>query len=163
MTAAIDLMRDYVLASDMCDSYNEEHGTDIKPWECVRYVRGDAVPNETFLLAAINVGCPLTFALAIIEGKPVFRGDDLYIKGADKPYLINWDYINVNWDEWTWEPPAKKRTFTLNGVELPCPVKDMNGCFLDFLGMDYYFESVADRNKVSSVIYNLLTAARDKE
>jgi len=45
-------------------------------------------------------------------------------------------------------------------LELPCPTKEP-GVRLDFLEIDYEFESVDDRNVVAAAIKNLLDNARD--
>lgn len=57
---------------------------------------------------------------------------------------------------------TEKRTFELNGQQLPCPSKDDN-YLLEILGEFYYFESREDRNKVAKAINDLLDNARDKE
>jgi len=145
----------------------------IKPWECVRstvscnlryadHPKFDDPRNNAY-----------TFAISILEGKPVFVGDRLYSNGGEYCHVeeasINLSSIGrvslacVNWDNWTWTPPAKKRTFMLNGQEYSSPINDVNGCRLDFLGVDYYFETVRERNNVASAINNILQNARDKE
>ena len=53
----------------------------------------------------------IEFALAIVEGKPVFVGDVLYYKTNDESYGIRWYPTNVNhvFDSSSWNPP-KPRT-----------------------------------------------------
>jgi hypothetical protein len=63
---------------------------------------------------------------------------------------------------WTLTPPKPKRTFDINGRQLPCPSKDDNYP-LEILGEFYYFESREDRNKVAKAINDLLVNARDKD
>jgi len=60
---------------------------------------------------------------------------------------------------------TKKRTFELNGQQLPCPSNNefCDTYLLDILGEYYYFESMEDRNKVAKEIIDLLNNARDKE
>ena len=67
---------------DMCAAYNEKHGTDVNTWECVNcggpfhsHPKFDA-PAELY-----------EFAVAILEGKPVFVGDKLYAKQFLRDYL----------------------------------------------------------------------------
>ena len=49
----------------------------------------------------------IEFALAIVEGKPVFVGDVLYYKTNDESYGIRWYPTNVNhvFDSSSWNPP----------------------------------------------------------
>lgn len=163
----IDLYREYVRVSDMCDVYNTKHLCNIKPWECVRYYDNHGNVTQEFYshpkFDSKNKDA-YKFAIAILEGRPVFVGDRLWLKGdASNHWIAVEDDLYINQDIMTWTQPTKKRTFTLNSVELPCPIEDNFGCGLDYLGVDYFFESVPDRNKVAQAISNLLTAARDKE
>lgn len=109
---------------DMCK------GTNVKPWECLKYKH---VPNgfsghPDFVKHDIYED--YLSAVLILEDKPVFVGDKVYIKNNRYPD-VNWELFEY-WKlgiatlskDWTWVPPAKKRTFTLNGVELPCPKPD---------------------------------------
>ena len=58
---------------------------------------------------------------------------------------------------------TKKRTFDLNGKQLPCPGEDYDESALELLGEHFYFESLEDRNKVAKAINDLLNNARDKD
>ncbi len=60
---------------------------------------------------------------------------------------------------------TKKRTFDLNGQQLPCPSNNefCDTYLLDILGEYYYFESMEDRNNVAQAIDILFNNARDKE
>lgn len=156
----------------MVAQYNFDHGTDVKTWECVR-VKGN---NEVFLNHPTFTLPPkdYTFALTILEARPVFVGDVLYHKGNMEgnftvtPDGIAVGYCNYDMDCFeylTWTPPEKKRTFMLNGVELPCPTKE-GDFFLTIYGMGRYrfcFESAQDMRIVGDCLEDLLTEARDKE
>lgn len=73
----IDLMREYVRVSDMCDAYNKEYSDAIKPWACMRY--NDASLRNHGDHPHLN-GVPdgYEFAVAIVGGEPVFVGDNVY-------------------------------------------------------------------------------------
>ena len=58
---------------------------------------------------------------------------------------------------------TEKRTFDLNGKQLPCPSEDYDESVLELLREHYYFESIEDRNEVAREIIKLLDNARDKE
>ena len=78
-------------------------------------------------------------------------------------------------DDFTWTPPAPglpapKRTFTLNGVELPCPDPGLDpsvngfsmGIEINGYGESFAYASHDDAEKVFKYLKNLLTEARDK-
>lgn len=162
----IDLMREYVRVSDMCEAYNKEHNTDVKPWECVRNrveVHNHGLCTGYFSNHPNFNNYPnAEIAVSILEAKPVFVGDVLW--HVDGYEVIATDmHKNLNPELLSWTPLTPKRTFMLNGVELPCPINDSNGCRLDWLGMDFYFETIPDRNLVATEISSLLKEARDQE
>ena len=144
---------------DMCDAYNKQHGTSIKPQDCVKN-RGNvwSLPTKHPVFDDRNY----SLAVAIIEDTPVFVGDKIYHK-AQKHCVPVMEGAFYDPSYWTITPPKEKRTFNLNGQMLPCPIDDNFGCRLDFLGNDFFFESVEDRNKVAKAINDLLNNARDKE
>ena len=153
---------------DMCDTYNKEHGTSIKPYQCVRHCGNMWNLKEHPHFDGSNYD----LAVAIIDGKPVFVGDVLYskdkgleriIKGGSQ--TIRHIFTNVgsrDLNDLTLTPPKHKRTFELNGRQLPCPSTDDNYP-LEILGEFYYFESREDRNKVAKAINYLLEEARAKD
>lgn len=131
----------------------------IYPWKFVRLCNNAMTCHPEF-------GGPVedyTFATAILEGKPVFVGDKLWSLLTDSWYVVSELSIACLMKNYTWTPPAKKRTFMINGQEYSSPINDTNGCRLDFLGVDYYFETVRERNDVASAINNLLFDAKNKE
>lgn len=154
---------------DMCDAYNKQHGTSIKPQQCVKYY-GNVwnLPIKHPVFDDKNYD----LAVAIIEDTPVFVGDVLYskdkgleriIKGGSQ--TIRHIFTNVgsrDLNDLTLTPPKHKRTFELNGRQLPCPSTDDNYP-LEILGEFYYFESREDRNKVAKAINDLLEEARAKD
>jgi hypothetical protein len=148
----------YGRVHDMCDDYNKEHGTNIKPQQCVKYY-GNVwdLPIKHPVFDDKNYD----LAVAIIEDKPVFYGDNIYFKQDGYRVTVG-PGSTINPKEWTLTPPKPQRTFDLNGQQLPCPSTDDN-CPLEILGEFYYFESIEDRNKVAKAINDLLNNARDKD
>ena len=142
---------------DMCDAYNKQHGTNIKPQQCVK--------NCDYIWE-LNVhpmfdGDRYDLAVAIIENTPVFVGDKIYHKAHKHCVkIIEGDF---DYRYWTLTPPKPKRTFELNGQQLPCPSEDYDESVLELLGEHYYFESIEDRNEVAREIIKLLNNARDKD
>ena len=142
---------------DMCDAYNKRHGTSISPQQCVKndgYIWNSKV-NPIF--NALNYD----LAVAIIEDKPVFVGDKIYSKRTGQEVTVSEGFLSAI--DYTLTPPKKKRTFDLNGKQLPCPSEDYDESVLELLGENYYFDSIEDRNEVAREIIKLLDNARDKE
>ena len=144
---------------DMCDDYNKRHGTNIKPQDCVKHCGGKWNLKEPPMFD----GHKYDLAVAIIEDTPVFVGDKIYHKAHKHCVkIIEGDF---DYRYWTITPPKPKRTFNLNGQQLPCPSNNefCDTYLLDILGEYYYFESMEDRNNVAQAINILFNNARDKE
>lgn len=156
---------------DICDAYNKQHGTSIKPQQCVKHCGGKWNLKEHPMFD----GHKYDLAVAIIEGKPVFVGDKIYTKDkgleriiTGRSQIIGHIFTNAgprDMDNLTLTPPKPKRTFDLNGKQLPCPSNNefCDTYLLDILGEYYYFESIEDRNNVAQAIDILFNNARDKE
>jgi len=143
---------------DMCDAYNKQHGTSIKPQDCVKndgYIWNSKV-NPLF------DGRKYDLAVAIIEDTPVFVGDKIYTKRTCQEITVTEGFLSAI--DYTLKPP-KKRTFELNGKQLPCPSNNefCDTYMLDIIGVNYYFESMEDRNIVARELLNLIADARDKD
>ena len=143
---------------DMCDAYNKQHGTNIKPQQCVKYY-GNVwnLPIKHPVFDDKNYD----LAVAIIDDTPVFVGDKIYTKRTGQGITVTEGFLSAI--DYTLTPPKKKRTFDLNGKQLPCPSEDYDESALELLGEHFYFESLEDRNKVAKAINDLLNNARDKE
>lgn len=173
----LDTRREYWgRVHDMVDAYNEKHGTDVRSWECVRY-RGTKFgfqchPSDMVLSGHVE------FAVAIVEGSPVFVGDTVYDKLLSYPLTVeNGDSLiygtclrfnELDWDKISWNPPKKPRTFTLNGVELPCPINpkaggDMEFCDHLILDRRFFFKNEEELERCLEAFCCLLEEARDKE
>ena len=143
---------------DMCDAYNKQHGTSIKPQQCVKHCGGKWNLKEHPMFD----GHKYDLAVAIIDDTPVFVGDKIYHKAHKHCVkIIEGDF---DYRYWTLIPPPKpKRTFELNGKQLPCPSEDYDESVLELLEEHYYFDSIEDRNEVAREIIKLLDNALDKE
>lgn len=62
----------------------------------------------------------------------------------------------------SWQPPKPKRTFILNGVELPCPVKYPTNNFIRLGICLFSFNAEEDAELVLRELTKILTEARDK-
>jgi len=146
---------------DMCDAYNKQHGTNIKPQQCVKHC-GDICTFKN--VHPMFDGQKYDLAVAIIEDTPVFVWDKIYHK-AQKHCVPILEGAFYHPSYWTLTPPKEKRTFNLNGQQLPCPSNNefCKTHSIDILGQYYYFDYMEDRNKVARAIIDLLDNARDKE
>lgn len=145
---------------DMCDAYNKQHGTSIKPQQCVKYY-GNVwnLPIKHPVFDDKNYD----LAVAIIEDTPVFVGDKIYSKRTGQGITVTEGFLSAI--DYTLTPPKKKRTFELNGKQLPCPSNNefCDTYMLDIIVVNYYFESMEDRNIVARELLNLIADARDKD
>ena len=137
-----DLHDEYAKVIRMCV------GTKVDPRDCVKCTRGTKPVAWSFTATPASY----TFALAIVEDRPVFAGDALYDKAGIKYPASRW----MGWNyEWSWNPP-KKKTFMLNGEELPLPDggKDKRGFTLC---PEQVWSSIDDAAKVQTAINKLLS------
>ena len=143
---------------DMCDAYNKQHGTSIKPQQCVKYY-GNVwdLPIKHPVFDDKNYD----LAVAIIDDTPVFVGDKIYTKRTGQEITVTEGFLSAI--DYTLTPPKKKRTFDLNGKQLPCPSEDYDESVLELLGEHYYFDSIEDRNEVAREIIKLLDNALDND
>lgn len=148
----------YGRVHDMCDAYNKQHGTSIKPQQCVKYY-GNVwdLPIKHPVFDDKNYD----LAVAIIEDTPVFVGYKIYTKRTGQEIIVTEGFLSAI--DYTLTPPKKKRTFDLNDKQLPCPSEDYDESVLELLGEHYYFDSIEDRNEVAREIIKLLDNALDNE
>lgn len=84
----------------------------INPWGCVRH-DGDAQEgtHPRFILKPYE---RYTFALTVLEGKPVFDDHIIYSRFSGNKFNASEVFEKDLKDEYfTWIPPTKKRTFML--------------------------------------------------
>ena len=141
---------------DMCDAYNKQHGTNIKPQDCVKY---DANVLES-TTQTVFYGTKYDLAVAIIDDTPVFVGDKIYTKRTGQEVTVSEGFLSAI--DYTLTPPKPKRTFDLNGKQLPCPETAPCGFTLSLFGHNFYYEEYEDVNKVERAI-DMLNNARDKD
>lgn len=138
---------EYARIINMCKGTRFEN----EPWKCIRGLTFD---NHPMFRGTLD----LEFAVAILEDEPLFVGDKVYWKHDGTEF--DWNKINLSlWDyllNITRTPP--KRTFTLNGVELPRPSKTGKVSF-GFVSELICFESYSDAEQVSSAIKRILEDA----
>jgi hypothetical protein len=150
-----DLHRKYADALDLC----EKHGID--EFCAVRY-KGNYVPASYFK----DIASDYTFPVAVIEGKPVFLGDELYESSGYKITVTNGealmaDSLALNY---SWNPP-KPKTFTLNGVEFEAPSKQRTSekqYHFSFLGVSYFFKDSKAGIDFLTCLQILLNGEQDK-
>jgi len=125
-----DLHREWARVLDMCE------GTVVKP-ECTQKCVGGGITTHDDPSLS---GTPefYEFPIAIVEGKLVWRGDELYY--GSRKYVATGRENRLVWldgdstggsanpDELSWNPPRK--TITINGEQIIAPLKtfyDDNG------------------------------------
>jgi len=156
------MKKEFKTSTDLFEHYGSViipmcKGTSIEdtPWECVKCGVHIIDSHPSF----VNKIEEYKFALTVLEDTPVFVGDMVYSKRDGTRFIVALN-SGFNWRMITLTQPKSKRTFMLNGIKLPCPTKEP-GVRLDFLGIDYEFESIDDRNDVAAAIKNMLDNARE--
>lgn len=152
-----DLHREWARVLDMCE------GTGVDPRYCWKY-SGMNVKK----IPALD-GRDLhkyEFAVAILEDKPVFVGDKIYannctsaltVEGISKQkgYVFVGNCANYDISILSWNPP--KKTFMLNGEELPCPDGNKGGYQISLLNGRHYFSNFHDAQKVANAFDKILS------
>lgn len=148
-----DLYIEYARIIKMCK------GTALEdtPWLGVRFNGSEFYDHPRFDTLVENY----QFAIAILEGRPVFVGDSLYHPSGAKWIVGDTDDLTGM----SWQPPKPKRMFTLNGVELPCPVdwrESSNGDVAVIDGEIFWFKNKMDADLVRDTLSKIFKEARDK-
>ena len=148
-----DLYIEYARVIQMCKGTALEN----TPWVCVKIYDGFHSHPQ------FNRSPELyKFAIAILEDKPVFVGDSLYHPSGAKWIVGDTDDLTGM----SWQPPKPKRTFMLNGVELPCPVdwqESSNGDVAAVIdGQVFWFKNKIDADLVRDTLSKIFREARDK-
>lgn len=167
----------WTVIHDMVEAYNKEHSADVKPWECVKYEGSVWSYKARSSQPQFDCSADLyQFAVAILYDeqdkvhKPVFPGDTVYEKLLPFEFTVvdantlerdALKFKGLDWSKFTWHKPQPKRTFEINGVELPCPV--VGGDYIvDINNVQFEFETLDDCVAVQVTLSKLLTEARDK-
>ena len=147
-----DLHDEYARVCRMCE------GTKVKPIDCWK-LDGQLYSCMPFF---DRTPSSLTFARDIVEDKPVFEGDVLYhnlhgrcIASELGRFNIGNGVIGSDSHNFSWSPP-KKKTFPLNGDELPSPDGgNKNSSY--WLVIPSRWSDGEERNKVERAINKLLS------
>ena len=141
-----DLHREWARVLDMCEGLNIKQSI---IWRCVK-VEGMPLNEEPrFIFHSSRY----SFAIAILEDKPVFVGDKVYSKFDGMELRV--DPSGSDWATVSWNPP--KKTFMLNGEELPCPDGNKGGYQISLLSGRHYFSNFHDAQKVANAFDKLLS------
>lgn len=131
-----ELYLKYAEVIEMCKGTKLE----ATPWVCVKYLDGTIKDHPLFRNTNER---DFKFAIAVVEDKPVFVGDKVFIKDNRYPN-INWENFK-HWEngikalskDWTWQEPKKK--FKLEEYEFPCPKGIYEFWSLPIKTLDRYF------------------------
>jgi hypothetical protein len=157
MTTRADLFREYARVIDMCE------GTEVYPAQCVKINGIPCVLTPTFENSENNY----SFALAIVEGKPVFDGDELFsdLSSQKDRHLIaarlSGNRIMMTdggifcLSDLSWNPP-KRKTFMLNGEELPMPDGEPHMYPITINSIIFMWKNKADRDSIEQAIIRML-------
>jgi len=151
-----DLHREWARVLDMCE------GTGVNPLKCVKF-NGSSVSFWPDFTLQPDKYC---FMIAILEDKPVFVGDKVYAnnctlaltvegRSEQKGYIFVGNCTNYDISILSWNPP--KKTFMLNGEELPCPDGNRGGYQISLLNGRHYFSDFHDAQKVANAFDKLLS------
>jgi len=139
-----ELHREYARVIDMCN----ENGSALKSWSCVKYFDVQFEREPEFIKAPSDY----QFALAIVEGKPVFPGDTVYNKITGEKCIVGslWKiFDNVSFN------PPKPKKLVLNGVELPMPCDDST------VHVTIPFDNIDLANQFRKQFFDLVAAQKD--
>jgi len=159
-----DLYREYARVIDMCEPHRE---SGIHPNDCVIHNdhRLSGVPYFN------NEPANWKFAIAIVEGKPVFEGDVLYHylepKGCRVVSLHEKGLVAFSFESNTndfvyvknlsWNPPAPPRkTITINGNEYPAPDNSDSWFGVNINGKFFSYKNSMDAVDVTNALLSLL-------
>lgn len=147
-----DLFREYARVIDMCED------TEINIDSCVKICgKIDLDPWKAYAFT-LNPKS-YDFAVAILEGKPVFVGDKVYHKTTGIKCTITGDIAMI--DNFSWSEP--KETFTLAEYELPLPIVNEQNSPVLYVGSDqYHFNSIAERNEFQDKLNVIIREAMTK-
>lgn len=164
-----DLYLEYARVIEMCKGTALED----KPWECVKLGEGTMTKHPNFIFPDVY-----SFAVSILEDKPLFIKDRLYSRTNFNEYLVmNVDNTFIAFcshddhvekedihKELTWQPPAKKRTFKLDGVELPCPLNSDKKVMLNAFSIstsqgsnNFFFDTHEEMEETRKALCELLS------
>lgn len=148
-------------------------GTELKLIDVFKYDNEKPLHEYAYKDKMLGDYDKYTFALALVEDKPVFVGDTLYHTNGSALVVqaveefsegrlafksIREPFVNGDWVKYySWKQP--KKTFILNGIELPLPTNDNSttefALYKEVLSK-YTWNTSRDRDTVLKAIINLL-------
>ena len=151
-----DLHREWARVLDMCE------GTGVSPAHCWKLMGCFRYHEPDFGVSTKNY----EFAIAILEGKPVFVGDTVYWKDGTKIIVTDGTALLIQLTgDYSWQPP--KKTFILNGVELPCPSENSGKACLrlnvDGSTYDVDFDSSQDAHIVLNELIKIFISVTSRK
>lgn len=116
----LNCIKEYVRVSELCQEYNEENGTNIKPWELVSYNRIlNKFSNHPPFLMSQDLS-KYEFAIDILEGRPVFHGDALYFTNGCR---FTWGSIGTEFSAEEYFRYKRKGLFWEVDIDIPLSMK----------------------------------------
>lgn len=151
MNKQIELNREYWgRVIDMCQGTALEG----REWQCVKHM-GDTWFKDH---PSFDSGVLYELAVAVVEGKPVFKDSKLYNIDTGAP--LNWslgaNWGTAGWKYFTWQKPVSRRTFLLNGVELPY-YSESGNVHVYVCGTRYSFSTIEEASKFSQKLNKVLS------
>lgn len=152
-----DLFRQYARVIDMCE------GTNVNVLDCIKF---NGVPwmelnrstnDPEFSRDPSCYG----FAIAILEGKPLFVGNTVY-HATDGKMIIS-EYgppVREFIDQITWNKPERK--IKIASVKLPRPLDDESPHQVGVCGTSYYFRSIDDSREFMNGVIELINRAMNE-
>ena len=144
-----DFYREWARVLDMCE------GTGILTKNAWKF-EGRFIGSDTPVFIDGHDG--YEFLIAILEGTPVFLNDELWHIDGHKISIGNIHKGNINPAILSWKEP--KKTFMLNGVELPAATRSGGLNILEISDTHirnfFYFDTKQDRSKVMEAIIKML-------
>jgi len=157
ITKRSDLFRQYARVIDMCE------GTNVNALDCIKFndrplVERNKSNEPEFIL---DPSC-YDFAIAILEGKPLFAGDTVYCitKGSAMIISAYGPPVKEFIDQVTWNKPARK--IKIDSVELPRPLDDESPHQVGVCGTSYYFRSIDDSREFMNGVIELINRAMNE-
>ena len=138
-----ELHEEYARVIRMCK------GTNVKPKESWKF-NGNLRNDNPYFSSDPKY---YSFALAIVEDRQVFEGDVLYNEHGGKCTVNTSKLSDYSWLSWN---PPKKKTFMLNGEELPLPNAGKNTPKF-FVSLHHYWGNKEECARVETSFNKLLS------
>ncbi len=151
-----DLHRKYADALDLCDKHGIERSFAVR----IDEVDFCQYPDFSRHFKAYS------FPLAVVENKPVFKGDKLWNIAVGFEFTVTDSPLTLLDKNCSWEKP-KPKTFILNGDKHILPTRcslseyDPHKISSGIFGIQYYFNDKEHYDNTRNAIVNLLDGKGD--